>query len=358
MPRRPERTRVVVDARIARRRQTGAAIHVNGLRQAIAAIDPPDLDVRFLDGPPGLPRRNRLTTVGNLLLDLAWTHVAVPVRARALRAGAVHAPFNWAPWWSPAPTAVTVHDLAWERVPETFPPAFRRYARLFTRRSVRRAQRVIAVSDATGRDLMDLYRVPAAKLRTIPNGVAPDVAQPRPREPFVLAVGEIEPRKRIPDLIEGHRAYFRGASADPAPCRLVIAGSGGSDERRARDLAGPECAMLGRVDDATLTELYRTASLLVYPSSYEGFGLPVLEAMSHGCPVLIARNSSLPEVGGDAAHYLDDPTAGGIARALAKLLADRPALAAGGERSRAQAARFTWARVAEATLDVYREIAR
>jgi alpha-1,3-rhamnosyl/mannosyltransferase len=354
----PRRTRIVVDARIARRRQTGAAIHVNGLRRAIAEIDPPDLDVRFLDGPPGLPRRNRLTTVGNLFLDLAWTHAAVPLLAGALRAGVVHAPFNWAPWWSPAPTAVTVHDLAWERVPETFPPAFRRYARLFTRRSVARARRVITVSDATASDLMDLYRVPGAKLRTIPNGVSPDVAPPRPREPFVLAVGELEPRKRIPDLIDGHRTYFRDAPANPPPCRLVIAGSGGGDERRAREMAGPECDMLGRVDDATLTDLYRTATLLVYPSSYEGFGLPVLEAMAHGCPVLIARNSSLPEVGGDAALYLDDPTSGGIACALAEVLADRPALAERGERSRARAAHFTWESIAQATLDVYREIAR
>ena len=354
----PERTRILVDARIARRRRTGAAAHVNGLRRAIAEIDPADLDVRFVYGPPGLPRRNRLTTLGNLLLDLAWTHVAVPVLAGILRADAVHAPFNWAPWWAPAPTAVTVHDLAWERVPETFPPAFRRYARLFTRRSVRRARAVVTDSDATGRDLIELYGVPAAKLRTIPIGVEPDVAAPREREPFVLAVGEFEPRKRIPELIDGHRAYFRDAPADPPRCRLVIAGAGGSGESRAGEMAGPECDLLGRVDDATLADLYRTATMLVYPSSYEGFGLPVLEAMAHGCPVLIARNSSLPEVGGDAAQYLDDPTPAGIARALTEVLADRPALAARGERSRARAARFTWHAVARETLDVYRAIAR
>lgn len=349
---------MVVDARIARRRTTGAAVHVNGLRRAIGRVDPPDLDVRFLDGPPALRRRNRATTIGNLLLDLAWTHVAVPVAARLLGAAAVHAPFNWAPWWSPAPTVVTVHDLAWERVPETFPPFFRRYARVFTRRSVRRARRIITVSDSTGRDLAELYGVPVAKLRTIPNGVELDAAAPRTREPFILAVGELEPRKRIPELIAGHRAYFRAAPADPAPCRLVIVGAGGSDETRAHGLAGPECEMLGRVDDATLADLYRSATLLVYPSSYEGFGLPVLEAMAHGCPVLIARNSSLPEVGGDEALYLDDAGADAIARALGAALADRPALAARGTRSVARAARFGWDRVARETLDVYRELAR
>jgi glycosyltransferase involved in cell wall biosynthesis len=353
-----DRTRacIVVDARIARRRATGAAVHVNGLRRAIARIDPQDLDVRFLDGPPGLPRRNRLTTLGNLALDLAWTHVIVPVRARLLGAAAIHAPFNWAPWWSRVPTVVTVHDLAWERVPETFPAFFRRYARLFTRRSVRRARLVITDSDATGRDLTELYGVPSAKLRTIPIGVEPDRAPPRTREPFVLAVGELEPRKRIAELVDGHRRYFAEAPAHPPPCRLVIVGTGGADEGRVRAMAGPECDMLGRVDDATLTGLYRTATLLAYPSAYEGFGLPVLEAMAHGCPVLVARNSSLPEVGGDAAIYLDDPTPEGIAGALTGILADRGALADRGQRSVAHAGRFGWDRVARETLDVYREL--
>lgn len=352
------RPRVIVDARIARRRSTGAAIHVNGLRRAIGRIDPPDLDVRFLDGPPGLPRRNRLTTAANLIIDLLWTHIVVPTRARMAGAAVIHAPFNWAPWWSHTPTIVTVHDLAWERVPETFPASFRWYARLFTRRSVRRAQRVISVSDATGRDLKELYGVPAAKLTTIPNGVDRDHAVARPREPFILAVGEFEPRKRIAELVDGHRAYFAAAPSTPPPCRLVVVGAGGSDETHVNELAGPECEMLGRVDDATLTDLYRTATLLVYPSSYEGFGLPVLEAMAHGCPVLIARNSSLPEVGGDAALYLDDPTPAGIRGALTGALTDRTALAARGARSVEHAARFDWDRVARETLDVYRDLVR
>jgi alpha-1,3-rhamnosyl/mannosyltransferase len=138
----------------------------------------------------------------------------------------------------------------------------------------------------------------------------------------------------------------------------VIVGAGGSAESRVRELAGPECEMLGRVDDTTLADLYRTATLLVYPSSYEGFGLPVLEAMAHGCPVLIARNSSLPEVGGDAALYLDDATPAGIGRALTEALADRSALAARGARSADRAARFGWERVARETLEVYRELLR
>ncbi len=347
---------VVIDGRMARRRQTGAATYIRDLTAALGAHAPSDLDIRVRYGPPGLPRRNALTSVGNLVLDLVWQHVAMPLLARLHRADLIHAPFNWAPRWSPCPTVVTVQDLAWERVPDTFPPAFRRYARLFTKQSARRAARVITTSTSTARDLIALYRVPDTSIRTIPIGIHPDPAPDQaPREPFVLTVGEFEPRKRILELIEGHRSYFNAAPADPRPCRLVLVGAGGRDEAAVRSAAGPECDMLGFVDSETLANLYRRATLVVYPSSYEGFGLPVLEAMAHGCPALVARNSSLAEVGGDAALYIDTPTADGIARALTTALADRPALAARGEASRAHAAGFAWSRVAEETLAVYRE---
>ena len=351
-----DRRVVIVDARMARRRRTGAATYIRDLHAAIEAANPPDLDVRFVSGPAGLPRRNALTTIGNLTLDLAWQHIALPILARRNHADVIHAPFNWAPRWSPCPTVVTVQDLAWERVPDTFPAAFRRYARIFTKQSARRAARVITTSTSTARDLTALYGVADQDMRTIPIGIHPDpTPSPTPRKPFVLAVGEFEPRKRILDLIAGHRTYFHSAPADPAPCRLVLVGEGGRDQAAVGAAAGPECDMLGFVDDATLADLYRTATLLVYPSSYEGFGLPVLEAMAHGCPALIARNSSLAEVGGDAALYIDTQTADGIASALTDVLADRPALLARGEICRAHAAGFAWSHIADETLAVYRE---
>ena len=342
---------------MARRRRTGAATYIRDLQTALAAANPPDLDIRFRHGPPGLPRRNRLTTVGNLVLDLAWQHVLLPLLARHDRAALIHAPFNWAPWWSTCPTVVTVQDVAWERVPETFPWGFRRYARIFTRQSARHAARVITTSVSTANDLTAFYGISPEQLRTVPIGIRPDTGPTdAPREDFVLVVGEFEPRKRILELIAGHRAYYRGVTASgSAPCRLVLAGAGGRDEAAIQAAVGPECDLLGFVDTETLSDLYRRAALLVYTSSYEGFGLPILEAMGHGCPALIARNSSLPEVGGDAAIYIDDSTPDGIARALSETLADRTALAARGEASRAHAARFDWQHVAEQTLAVYRE---
>lgn len=347
---------VLVDGRMARRRRTGAATYINDLQAALAAAAPDDLEVRFVFGPPPAPRRNRVTSAVNAFLDLAWVHVLLPLTAWRLKAAVIHAPFNWAPRWSPCPVVVTVQDLAWERVPETFPPGFRRFARFFTRMSARRATRIIATSNSTADDLVTLYRVARDRIRIVPIGITPAPAQPAPsREPFILAVGEFEPRKRILELIEGHRAYMAAAPPDPPPCRLVLAGSGGSQAAAVRAAAGPEVDLLGFVSDERLTDLYRRATLLVYPSSYEGFGLPVLEAMTHGCPALIARNSSLSEVGQSAALYLDDPTPDGIAATLASLLADRPALAAIGEAGRAHAARFAWDSVAGDTLAVYRE---
>ena len=345
---------------MARRRRTGAATYIRDLQAALAAADPPDLDIRFRHGPPGLPRRNRLTSMGNLVLDLAWHHVALPLLARHDGADLIHSPFNWAPRWSTCPTVVTVQDLAWERVPDMFPAGFRRYARIFTRQSARHAAMVITTSVSTARDLTAIYGIRPERLRTVPIGIRPDASPTNlPRENFVLAVGEFEPRKRMPELIAGHRAYFQAAAAaDLSPCRLVLAGAGGRDEEEVRATVGPECDLLGFVDSDTLAGLYRRATLLVYPSSYEGFGLPILEAMGHGCPALIARNSSLPEVGGDAALYIDEPTADGIARALTETLADRAALAARGQASRAHVAQFDWSHVAEQTLAVYREAMR
>ena len=289
---------------------------------------------------------------------MLWLHVLLPFTAWRRRAAVLHAPVNWGPWWSPCPTVVTLHDLSWERVPEAFPENFRRYARMFARRSTRRARRVIAVSDSTAHDLQQLYGIPPERLRVVPNGVYVDTRPPRPREPFLLSVGVLEPRKRVVPLVEGHTRYFASAPADPPPCRLIVVGGPGGDEDRVRQAAGPGCEIRGFVRREELFDLYRRATLLVYPSAYEGFGLPVVEAMAHGCPVLCARNSALVEVGGRTAIFLDDVSPEGIAEALGEVLADREALRERGEAGREEAARYSWTAAATATRDVYRQALR
>jgi glycosyltransferase involved in cell wall biosynthesis len=281
----------------------------------------------------------------------------LPLIALRRRAALVHAPVTWGPWWSPCPTVVTVHDLSWERVPSAFPENFRRYARLFARRSVKTAQRVIAVSESTATDLREVYGVPDAHIRVVPNGVERDLRPPTTREPFILCVGIMEPRKRIPLLAEAHARYWRDAPADAPPCRLVIVGGDGGDEPAVRAAAGPGCEIRGFVRREELIDLYRRATLLVYPSVYEGFGIPVAEAMAHGCPVMCARNSSLIEIGGDAAIFVDeaDMTPAGLAAALTDALADRAALADRGEAGRGGGAGETGAPPPTPPRDVYRQ---
>lgn len=346
---------VLVDARMARRRTSGAASYVRELRAEIEANPPADLDVVWLLGPPGLPQRNKLTTLGNLVLDLAWTHVCLPLIAWRRRAALIHATFNWAPMWAPCPTVVTLHDLAWERRPDDFPGGFRRYASFFARRSARRARIVVTPSQATADDAIALYRVPYDRIRVVHHGVRPPATQATgPREPMILSVGVLHRRKRIPELIEGHRLYMERAPKEPPPCRLVVVGGPAGDEQRVRDAAGPGGEILGFVSREELDDLYRRAALFVYPSALEGFGMPVAEAMSHGCPVLVARNSALTEVAGEVGLYLDDARPEGIAQALENALADREALAGRGKESRRATEGMTWAKAAGETLNAYR----
>lgn len=349
---------VLVDGRLARRRRTGVATYIRELERALGAHAPKRLDVRFVYGPPGVPRRGYVTQLLNLVLDLLWLHMLLPLYAISRRAALIHAPVNWAPWFSPARTIVTVQDLSFERMPDAYPRAFGIYARLFARRSVRTADVVLATSRSTATDLTQLYGVPADHVDVVPIGVhpGPPADGGRARERFVLYVGEFEPRKRVPALIEGHRRYVaeHGASA----YRLVLAGGGGSEEERVRSLVGEGSELAGFVSDSELLDLYRRASLLVMPSAYEGFGLPVAEAMANGCPVLVADNSALTEVGGDAAYVLDDPSPDGIAAALGRILSEPDALAVRGQRAQAESARFGWDAVASATVSSYERALR
>lgn len=346
---------VLVDGRMARRRPTGIATYIGELRHSLDIHAADDLRIEWVNGPPGLPRKGRLTSIGNLVLDLLWLHVLLPLIALRRGADLIHAPVTWGPWWSPCPTVVTVHDLAWERVPDAFPESFRRYARLFARRSVRTARRVIAVSEATAADLRELYRVPDARIRVVSNGVERDRRPPVEREAFILSAGIMEPRKRIPLLAAAHARYWEAAPPENR-CRLVIVGGDGGDEANVRAVAGPGCEIRGFVHRDELVDLYRRATLLVYPSRYEGFGIPVAEALAHGCPVLCAHNSSLIEIGAEAALFVaeDDMTVDGLADAITRALADRDELERRGRLGRQQVERYSWTATATATRDVYR----
>ena len=265
----------------------------------------------------------------------------------------------------PAPTArvVTIHDLCWLRAPATMRPATRVLDTQLMPRALRMADRIIAVSRSTEQDLAEAF--PDIAKRVV---VIHEAAEPLPQaqsvealagwgiaQPYVLAVGSIEPRKNLQRLVEAFAAL---PEALRSRTQLVIAGAPGWGDvdlpRVASALGvGGQLRLLGRVDDAALATLYRHARLLAMPSLYEGFGLPVLEALAQGTPVLVAKGSSLPEVAGDAGLCVDPLDVPAISSGIRQLLEDDGLHARLASEALQQAARFSWERAARETLRVF-----
>ncbi len=280
--------------------------------------------------------------------DVAWYLAALPERARRDGVDVLHCPTFRAPVRSSVPLVVTFHDVAVLRHPGTFNRWARAYSALALPRVARAAAAIVAVSEFTKGELVELLDVPPERVRVIPNGVGPQFAPegPATRGEFVLAVSTLEPRKNLARLLEG----FRHARLDG--CELLVVGARGWGGVR---VGGDRVRWLGEVGDEELARLYRGARCVAYPSLYEGFGLPVLEAMACGAAVMTSRAPALLEVAGGATVAVDalDPEA--IAAGLEEAVARREELArAGIER----AARFTWSGAARATLEVYRAVAR
>ena len=279
----------------------------------------------------------RLSTVYR---DAWWYPVSLPRLARRERVDVLHCPTFRGPLRPPAmPLVVTVHDLAVLRHPETFNQWTRRYSRSCVPRVVRAASRVITVSEFTKGELVELLATPEEKITVVPHGVA-DVFSPdgpAAEGDYVLAVGTLEPRKNL-ERVE-HASRHAGAELRVVGAR----GWGGVD-------AG---GWQGRVSDEELARLYRGARCLVYVSLYEGFGLPIAEAMACGTPVVTSAGGATEETAGRAAVLVDprdvDAIAGGIVEAQTRR--DELRLL-GLERARA----FSWPSAVRATADVYREV--
>ncbi len=265
-------------------------------------------------------------------------------------------------------TLLTVHDLSFLRYPDHFVPKLVAYLSRVVPRAVARADRVLADSQATRRDLRELLGVPAGKVEVLYSGVDARFApQPAAGErerlqrryalderPYVLSVGTIQPRKNYARLI-------RTFAALPPGHQLLIAGGPGWLYQEVFDLAAQHAdrvRILGFVDDADLPALYRSAALLVFPSLYEGFGLPVLEAMACGVPVVCSDASSLPEVAGDAALLVNPLDDDALVQAMRRALEDAPLRQERIARGLLQSARFRWPAAAEQLLNLFSTLLR
>jgi glycosyltransferase involved in cell wall biosynthesis len=321
--------RVGIDMSPLRQTGEGTARHVNGLLGALGRRD--DVDVRSLAfGGPG--------RIASVLRDTAWYFAGLPLAARGL--DVLHCTTFRGPLRAPVPFTITIHDLAVVRHPELFPRWHRTSGKLAIGPVARAATRVLAVSEFTKRETTELLGVPAERVRVIGNAVderfSPD--GPAAEGEYVLAVSTLEPRKNFARIAEAARI---------AGLELRVVGARGWGGIASE-------SWVGSVDDEELTRLYRGALCFAYPSLYEGFGIPVLEAMACGTPVVTSAEGATAEVAGDAAVLVDplDPEA--IAAGLQEAIRRRDELR---ERGLVRARSYTWGGVASAAVAVWEEIA-
>jgi glycosyltransferase involved in cell wall biosynthesis len=343
---------VVIDADVLGRQRTGDETYVRGLLDGLAGATGlrlaaitrrPDLLPEGIE-PVELPARSQLLRMA----------LRVPRLLRRLRPALAHFQHSL-PLSCPCPAVLTVHDLSFERDSTVMGLRDRLTFKTVVPRSARRAARVLAVSELTKRDLIEHYGIPEDKIVVTPNGVdpafTPEGSSPN-GEPYALFVGALQPRKDAGAAIEA--LALLGESGP----RLVVVGKdhgGRAEAERAAERNGVagRVEFRGHVPQEELAALYRGAACLVFPSRYEGFGLPVVEAMASGTPVVATTAGALPEVTGGAAILVEERNPVALAGGIERAIADRERLVAAGlERAR----QFTWAETARRTLEVYRSL--
>ncbi len=361
--------------------RAGVGHYTYHLVKALLAIDPDNQYVLFFDarmkaeGTQEFEQSNvtiRFFPFSRYrkFLPFAYSHMLTAAALARERLDVFHAPANVIPLSYRGTSVLTIHDLAIYRHPEWFQTQVMS-THLLVPRSIRKAKQVIAVSQATKRDLRELFHLAEQKVSVVPEAVdvqllpledSQDDVRTLYRLPerFLLFIGTIEPRKNISRLIE---AWQHLRLLDPETTngtKLVLAGGLGY---HGRDILTPVRAMdldiqyLDYVSHNHKIQLLQEATAFVFPSLYEGFGLPVLEAMALGTPVITTKTSAIPEVTGQAAILVDPDDMDGLAAAMGHILRDPRRAAEMAALGRDQARNFSWAQTAEQTLDVYRRAA-
>ena len=372
--------RIGIDTRLAHYRRAGgiaqytlrlldALLKLGGADRLVALHHYRDRRAALFEGGrrAGTLRGHPLFTPPHHQLE-QWT---LPIELLPARLDVLHSPDFIPPFRRRCPAVITVHDLAFKLYPQLLTVESAAYYGQIER-AVASAEQIIAVSEATRQDLLRLLHADGRKITVVYEAADPLY---RPRDdaaavqqilraygleaPFVLAVGTIEPRKNLLMLLRAFRGLL---NRDPNCATLVIAGPRGwlADDvaaLHAKLELGDQVRFLGAVPAGDLSALYGVAELFVSPSLYEGFGLPVVEAMACGAPVLVSNVSSLPEVAGDAGLCLPPDDVDGWAEAMRRVLNDPALRATMRGQSLRQARRFSWERAASETLAVYQKAA-
>jgi glycosyltransferase involved in cell wall biosynthesis len=354
-------------------------------RELLGALSNRDDDIRYRifycsggdpqGGLPPLDERFRLRSlpVSDRITNAVWQRLRLPIPVQAITGSfdIFHSPDFTLPPTMGRPSIVTVHDLAFLTVPQCAYPTLRDYLAEVVPRSVRRASQIIAVSQRTAQDLVERLGTDPERIEVIHEGVSrwlrPSTSGDAAGElghglvgkgPYILSVGTLEPRKNYVRLVEAFAA-LRARGLDH---KLVIAGRKGwlyePIFERVRELKLERKVLFVEPGDPELLALYRTAAVFVYPSLYEGFGIPALEALACGIPVTCSSASSLPEIVGEAALLFDPEDVEAMAASIERLLSDEGLAQALRWAGPIRAGKFSWAEAAQKTERLYREVAR
>jgi glycosyltransferase involved in cell wall biosynthesis len=316
--------------------RAGTSRYITGLLGGLAAEDVEVRRYRF----GGTARAFRPVR------DVFWYLAALPALAGRDEIEVLHCPSIRAPVRCPVPLIVSMHDLALLRYPQAFNRWTRKYSAFALPRIGRAAAAIVVGSDFTRREVVELLAQPERKVHVVPYGVGPPFTPEGPAAAgdYVLAVSTLEPRKNLPRLVEGFQRARLG-------CELRVVGARGWGSV---EVAGEHVHWLGEVSDEELARLYRGAQCVVYVSLYEGFGLPVLEAMACGAAVVAPAGRPFSEFAGGVAVAVDPREPDSIATGIVAAAADRARL---GRLGPERAVHYDWGGVARATLDVYRQVA-
>jgi glycosyltransferase involved in cell wall biosynthesis len=361
--------RIAIDARLAGYIQGGTTQYTLRLVHALAALETGD-DLLVLEGRkagegspwPASARRMRLSTPPHHRLE----QLTLPLELLRVEADVLHSPDFIPPFSRRSPAVITIHDLAFLRFPHLLTPESARYYGQ-VRRAVHNADQIIAVSESTRSDLLELLHAPEGKITVVYEAANPEcrplakdeIERARDHlslpERFILFVGTLEPRKNLPALLKAFAAMERDRRVP-----LVVVGREGwlfEEVFRTRDELGlgSEVLFVGGVPAGQLVYYYNCASCLVLPSLYEGFGLPVIEAMACGTPVVVSDVSSLPEIVGDAGITVSPDDIQGLSSAMDRIVSDADLSRKMSGLGLRRAGEFSWEQAARETLAVYRK---